>query len=174
MQDVGPLAQRDEMPPRRLEMGARSVAQILAQPEALSAHAQHERRRRLLARDLPMDAEDRLRSERVGAVAGERRGGRDPAKAERNRSPRPRIDEEHEPATGDVERVLDLQLEILDELEVVPHPPMREERVETIEQQRAERVVAATAIADGDDENGGAMRRRGAAFRRLAIGCLAG
>ena len=154
-------------------MGARGLAQVFAQTEALAAHAEHECRWRILAGDLPIDSQHGLRSERVGTVARERRRGRDSVKGERRGRPRARIDDEHESAMGEVERVLDLQLEVLEQLEVGATVAACHPVGEPVEQQRAERVVAAAAIADGDDENRGVTRTRGAAFGRLATGCLA-
>jgi hypothetical protein len=52
--------------------------------------------------------------------------------------------------------VLDLQLEVLEQLEVGAAIAARPPALEAIEQQRSQRIVTATAIADGDDEEPGA------------------
>ncbi len=92
-------------------------------------------------------------------VAGERCGGRDLAQVEGGGGADTGIDEEREPTAGEVQRVLDLQLEVVDQLEIARVRPAAEPCGEAVEEPRADRVVAAAAIADGKDDDAGRHAR---------------
>jgi hypothetical protein len=59
------------------------------------------------------------------------------------------VDENHEAAADEVECVLDLQLKIGDHLDA-----WQRRRLHALREQRAERIVAAAGVADGQHQHG--------------------
>ena len=121
------------------------AAQAFAELEALAAHAQREGRRRRFAAHLDVDVEHRFGRQRMGRV------GRVPLRreaGERERSGRVLAGVEEQGAVGvdQIERVLDLQLVVVDHRQVGPGGG------DAIEQRRAERVVAARVVAPAEDD----------------------
>ncbi len=69
------------------------------------------------------------------------------------RGPVTGVDKQRQTAPGQIERMLDLQLEITDQLEAVSQPLGIKPVLQAIKQQRPERVVAATRVAAGQNND---------------------
>jgi hypothetical protein len=67
----------------------------------------------------------------------------------------PGVNEERGRTTFEIQRMFDLELEILDQFELPGQPLLRQPRVEAPKQQGTERVVTATRIAAGKDNDRG-------------------
>lgn len=63
------------------------------------------------------------------------------------------IDEQRQTPPGKIQRMLDLQLKITDQLEAISQPLGIEPVLQAIKQQRPERVIAATRVAAGKNND---------------------
>jgi hypothetical protein len=113
--------------------------------KSLAAHAERERRRRSFAERARVNLKERFRRERVGGV---RRAARrlNLGKGEGLRRVPAGVEKKNKVRAVEVERVLDLQLEVLDRANFRPggsrHP---------LEQERSEPVVATRVVAPAED-----------------------
>ena len=126
----------------------RGRALWLAQFEALATNREHERRRRRTER-IGTGREDRRRAHRV-AGEGEIPRGSDRREDKRGRGRHARIDEQREITANEIGGVLGLQLKVRDEFDIVPR--RRDQRFGTTQELRPERIVAATRIAPGEND----------------------
>ncbi len=140
---------------RRVRLGR--GAQGLAEFEGFAAHAQHEGRRRLAPFGLAIDLQHRLGRQ---FVRGMRDAGcrRDASQGIRRRRAGTGVDEQREFAADQVERVLDLQLEVLDQFDLPGQAFIFEPFGESNAEHRAQRIVAAARIADGENDQRRAHR----------------
>ena len=137
--------QRLDEIPRDLEPLDGVGAQAFAELEALAAHAQREGRRRRFAAHLGVDVEHRFGRQRMGRV-GRVSLRREAGERERSRRALAGVDEQGAIGVDQIERVLDLQLVVVDHRQVGPGGG------DAIEQRRAERVVAARVVAPAEDD----------------------
>lgn len=142
-------------------MTLRCRGQRCPQLEPLPAHAQHEGRRRLAVFHLAIDLEHGFGREGVGGVGG---CGRrvNSGKNERGRGVLAGVDEQREFPVPQVEGVLDVELEVLDQLDAVGEFFIFEPFCQSTADDRPDRVVAATGVADGEDGKRRGHERRSA------------
>ncbi len=99
------------------------------------------------------DGEHRCRRQRV-AYRRDAGVGRDLVEDERRRRSLSGVDEQRQAASAKIERMLDLQLKVTDQLEVRRAFALPDPGLQAVEQSRTECVVATARVAAGEDHDG--------------------
>jgi hypothetical protein len=126
--------------------------------QTLATHAEHEGRWRLAAFGLQIDLQHRFRWQFVRGV-GDAGGRGDALEGEGRRGIFAGVDEQRQLAACKSSACSILQLEIFDQLELIGQTFIFEPFFQSTAEFRPDGVVAATGVADGEDDDGRAHER---------------